>query len=1322
MEFPAPFGPYQLLDRIAVGGMAEVFLARRFGAEGFEKRLVIKRILPDLARNPRFVSMFVHEAKLSVSLNHPNIVQVFDLGKVDGDPFMAMEFIHGRDLTQLLRVMRRNGERMKPEIAAYVAAQVARGLAYAHARVAPDGRPLDVVHRDISPHNVMLSFEGDVKIVDFGIARLAGETAEGVETGRPGGGKFAYMSPEQARGEPLDARTDIFALGVVLYEMLAGRRLFQDGDPDEKLRMVVECVVPDIRAFNPEVDDGILAILGRALAARREDRYADAGLFEEDLRAYLFEIGARDGARPLKAALQAAFAADLASDQGPSSLDLLAEDLQAMHTGLDPEPSSTSSSSSMVVSQSRSDDRGPRMLGALRGERKHVVALVAEVNGLTELSARAETEDVARVHYRLLRLVRTVIDHLGGQAERFDDDTLVVFFGLPRAHGDDLDRALACARELHRLANRLRKRGLAAEFSVGVHVGELHVSKRVGRHSRYTARGDTLKSCVRLAYAAEPGTTLVSDRVAALAGDRFPFDRGPELRRKGSRGTRATFLLAGPRRRGGRGAPGRWLRRGDELEILRDAIATLGTARGVRIAVRGEPGMGKSRLLKEFRELAARRGIRVFHGRALPFGADRHLAPFRDLVSDILGIEANTSAVRVRERLGRLAELHLDPGDIAVMSALFSVELGERVEPARDAIDQALVRLVRGLAADGPTIVILEDIQYMDEFERSLLDQLVRAIDGEPVLLLVSARGDTPKWPAGTFRDLALLPLEHDQVVNMAAEVLGSEGIGPDLARLLSRTAEGNPLYLEEILKALQQAQRIWFEGAVARLRDPHLDPGLPDTLQGLVAARVDALDPVSKGALQVAAVLGMSFSPQLLGEAVGADEPMALLGDLVSAGLVAPEGRSQDTAYAFRSVLVWESVNRSIPGAQRKEFHRMVAGALERIHDGALEPVLDTYAQHCQAGGRWREAIAAVAEAGDLARRGQFLERALDCYLRGVAWFDQAPREDRDPTVESRLHVGAGEIALLLGLPTAERMLQVGLEIAGDAGPRVVEARALLALGAFYRGKGRLLLARANLDSALSLARRLKEVRLQVEALEALGASALDEGSPDEARMHFEEGLKAAGQDHALVARMQLGLASRARATGDLEASLGLLQDALQRAEAVGDRIVTGRIVNNIGIARFDQGAYPEALAEFRRALEIRRGLGYRIGEVVNLHNIADTWLRMGDLAHAYASFEQSRDVAKDAGWDRGVAMNEVYLLYVRGLRGDAVGPELEAAGGRADSLGDRESAITARAFAARLGKDGAALAAAAAEARAAGFDRLANEIAGADVLGSEA
>ncbi|MFN7147799.1 MAG: ATP-binding protein, partial [Myxococcota bacterium] len=339
---------------------------------------------------------------------------------------------------------------------------------------------------------------------------------------------------------------------------------------------------------------------------------------------------------------------------------------------------------------------------------------------------------------------------------------------------------------------------------------------------------------------AEPGTTLVSDRVAALAGDRFPFDRGPELRKKGARGTRPTFLLAGGRRTGVRGAAGRWFRRGDELEVLREMVAGLREGNGARVAITGEAGIGKSRLFRELRELAHKRGIPVFTGRAIPFGSDRPLAPFRDLVSDILGIHPDMGPAGIRERLARLGELQLEPADVAVIGSLFAVDVGERREPGREAMFQAAARLVRGLAADGPVIVMLEDLQYLDPLERSLFEQLLRAAEGEPVLLLGSWRGRMPDGLLPTMREVVLTPLTPEQADAMAADLLGAQSIGPDLTRLVHRTAEGNPLYLEEIIKALHQAGRIYFEGTTARLRDPRIDPGLPPTLQGLIAARID--------------------------------------------------------------------------------------------------------------------------------------------------------------------------------------------------------------------------------------------------------------------------------------------------------------------------------------------------------------------------------------------------------------------------------------------------------------------------------------------------
>jgi eukaryotic-like serine/threonine-protein kinase len=229
---------------------------------------------------------------------------------------------------------------------------------------------------------------------------------------------------------------------------------------------------------------------------------------------------------------------------------------------------------------------------------------------------------------------------------------------------------------------------------------------------------------------------------------------------------------------------------------------------------------------------------------------------------------------------------------------------------------------------------------------------------------------------------------------------------------------------------------------------------------------------------------------------------------------------------------------------------------------------------------------------------------------------------------------------------------------------------------------------------------------------LESLGACALDEVKLDEARACFDEGLRVAGEDDLLGARMLLGLANHELQHDRNEEARRLLHDALPRAERGGDRILLGRIANNLGIALFNEGSYADAIGEFRRALEVRRGLGYRHGEVINLHNIGDALLRLGDIARAYASFEQSHDLARSCGWDRAVAMNEVFLLFLRGIRGEEVGAELDRASSACAKLGDRETAITGRWFHARLRSDREGVRAALADADTAGLRGLSRDI----------
>ncbi|MGE3546818.1 MAG: protein kinase [Kofleriaceae bacterium] len=289
MKKPTPFGKYFLLERINVGGMAEVFRAKAFGVEGFERLVAVKRILPNIAEDKEFIRMFIEEAKLSVQLNHANIAQIFDLGVVDGSYYIALEHVHGRDLRGIFERCRGAGEAMPVAQACFMVMKVCEGLDYAHNKRDQTGRELSLVHRDVSPQNVLVSFEGEVKLIDFGIAKAAGKgskTQAGILKG-----KFGYMSPEQVRGLPVDRRSDVFSCGIVLYELLTGERLFV-GESDfstlEKVRNV-EILPPS--TYNRKIPDELERIVLKALAKDVEDRYQNAIDLHDELQAFVYTAG-----------------------------------------------------------------------------------------------------------------------------------------------------------------------------------------------------------------------------------------------------------------------------------------------------------------------------------------------------------------------------------------------------------------------------------------------------------------------------------------------------------------------------------------------------------------------------------------------------------------------------------------------------------------------------------------------------------------------------------------------------------------------------------------------------------------------------------------------------------------------------------------------------------------------------------------------------------------------------------------------------------------------------------------------------------------------
>jgi serine/threonine protein kinase len=327
---PIPFGKYYLLERINVGGMAEVFKAKATGVEGFERLVAVKRILPSIAEDEEFITMFVDEAKIAVQLTHANIAQIFDLGRVDGSFFIALEYVHGKDMRAIFNRARQRGELLPIPLSCYVIMKACEGLDYEHNKNDPAGTFLNLVHRDVSPQNVLVSYEGEVKIVDFGIAKVvnkSGRTQAGILKG-----KFGYMSPEQVQGLEIDRRSDVFGVGICLYELLTGERLFvaeSDFATLEKVR-AVDIMPPS--TYNRRIPEELEQIVLRALARDREDRYQTALQLHDDLQAFMHTGANLFSRKELSGYMHRVFAEEIdkesARDREYAHLEPIADDEQ----------------------------------------------------------------------------------------------------------------------------------------------------------------------------------------------------------------------------------------------------------------------------------------------------------------------------------------------------------------------------------------------------------------------------------------------------------------------------------------------------------------------------------------------------------------------------------------------------------------------------------------------------------------------------------------------------------------------------------------------------------------------------------------------------------------------------------------------------------------------------------------------------------------------------------------------------------------------------------------------------------------------------------
>ncbi|MFW5739084.1 MAG: protein kinase domain-containing protein [Myxococcota bacterium] len=1221
------FGRYRLLERLGKGGMAEVFKAKSFGVEGFEKVLVVKRILPELARNARFVDMFVHEAKLAVRLSHTNIVQAFDLGKVTAagadapSYFIAMEYVAGMDLAGLLARLQNSSQPLPVGLCLFVASEVAKGLDHAHRRCDDQREPLGIVHRDVSPQNVLLSWEGEVKITDFGIAKareLYRDRPSAVRDGRVAG-KAGYMSPEQARGEEVDARSDIYSMGTLLYEMLAGYNPFRTSTPGDTLERVKAGVVPPIHTVRSDVDQELSGILAKAMALHPKERFHAAGAFHDEILAFMYASGTRFSSHDLSDFLDA-------FREAPTGEIEVASILQEVS------PSNVEKVTPAEIPDLRPHVPGPRVTTRLPilsyaasiGERREVTAVVVRMSG-----------GGYRVPEPLRQRVKDTLARYGARLTDESSDVLVCLFGLGDADGRDTETAVRCALVVLRQLSVGRWRP-----SAGVHAGriQLHDSGEPARDDTYCAVIEVAEKLARLAE----GRCVVSNAAGRHVRNLFKLEEP-------AGGPAGLGLIVGDLRTPD-DALRRFIGRDEEHRRMAKVLADAARRRLCIVTLRGEQGIGKTRFIYSLERRLRRRAYNIgfYLASCPPLGREMPLSGMTAMLRVLCGVEEGDSPERIQAVEPRLRALGLtdeERGAVLGQLGASTIDLvGPLVPPLRAAFGRMLLRL----SEDRVQAFVWDDAQSLDEDTFDVLASASKRLASARAVLVLSTRSfeEHPLSGHKAHRCLDLGELDEKGLAELIAVRSGLDRAPKELVDFCRDRAGGHPLFVEELVKELLETGAMHVrDGKLAHMRLSG-EIAAPRPLRSLLASRVARLDSTGKAVLHASAVLGDPAHVEVLSAmlGMGLKQIESAIAVLEERGMLRRAGPSTSN---MASPLLREVVLEAIAPDSRRELHAAAAIAYESVLGNQLEQLADRVAVHMlEAGERHRAAKLFALSAKRRVRAGQ-LESAVPDLLRALAYVElgAAPADELLDWLHELRHV----LSRVRAAPSVLELLQRVMPRIDAAG---TERQRVLA-----RIHGAAMLGYVHIfDAAVSMSDRALELAGPHEDLRRLVL--LAQGSIHGMRGEFG----AAGEAYGAIGdaafegkeayRHALGLAQALGATGQQSRALAYLKRANELADPhdVGGAVEREKLC---ALIFHFSGDFGEAAAASERGVALARTAGLSYEVALGLHNLGDSLLWLEDTARSHAAFQQSLAITEQYGYARLARHNRMYLTYLEGRQG---------------------------------------------------------------------
>ncbi len=1270
-------GRYKLVRKIGSGGMAEVFLARSKGAQGAEKLLVIKKIHPALSQNAKFIDMFVAEAHVAIRLNHTNIVQVYNFEHADDAYILAMEYVDGADLLKLQNTVRSKGGRIPFGLAAYIVSEIAKGLDYAHSRCDENGDPLDIVHRDVSPQNILVSHAGEPKIADFGIARARwlNEDIGSVK------GKFGYMSPEQAEGQPVDLRTDIYALGIVLYEMLINRQLFKFEQGDNPRSIICSTRHPAPGEIEPSIPETLSDIVAKAVSYEPKDRYTSAREMARDLTRYLHSEKEIYDAQTL----------ELFMESFGDALRLQADD--SLQTG------SQLADASTKVAGTNKEHRSSVIQDAAMSSFEQRSAVV--IAGRLEIGEHPSRDDIAK---KLSALINEMAFKSNAVA-RYTSFGFTVFLGLDQSAMEDaisgvrlsydiLDAVSAVSRDHHILIT----------LRIAVCQGTIHFQNGSELAKRtFEPNADLISRYEQLTESANDGEIVTDGQIYKLARREFHFhrlrsDSSVEEDDEDFEEASPIYKVDGTQSRQDRSESiletGVFRGRERELAILGEAFSKVQQGESVIVRVAGEVGIGKTRLVSEFIKRSVGDTAELLSVDCLFVERDRPMAAAADSIRAALCLSETEIAEKLHERLSLLFKA--SPNYLARQERFLGHFLttpdsgwGRNPSARRSLVQRAAFGLGVILALRAkqrPLILVVENAHWLDGPSIDVLSELAMEHTRLPVLvLLVGNTGTLAGRKIARLQNIELGEMKDSIIRGIIIERLGASESVKSISEQIIRRAHGNPFFANEIVDSLIEQKIVVRTKNEGPIKYRQARPGiirLPATMEGIAASRIAALPASQRTVLRIASAIGASLDIETVSALVGRDVSSDIAALAEESILVPAPSEDGKPLYRFYQPMVREAAYGGLEEKDRRRIHRAIAKRL--IESSKFEKMVPEVriAWHLESAGEKEDAGRRYVNAANAAEAIFSDRESLKLYDRAIpllrsnshekfyaiadrervlGYFGRFAEREAETREMKRIAVLLDDNVLIAKSLTRQAQLKYDLGAYDDAARILIEALdvakrsddlnnqtealRLMALTAIQGGH----LARAVdcTNRAISIIKDISEADFAQKALvlNVKGFALYQMGYLDNAASPLAEALVLFRRlkDQRNESQVLHHLALLASARGELAEAAEFLERALRIDTKVRASRLRGLKLAAMAQVRIDVGDFDGAETNLADADRICR-------ENKDRYGLAEVDLAVCHLLIIRESYQEALNILNDMS-DRP-AINESRMMTVRRLR----------------------------------------------------------------------